>query len=946
MFELKESKEIELLNVNAQIYQHSKFDTQHIHLDSPNDEKVFMVAFRTIPEDSTGVAHILEHTSLCGSEKYPVRDPFFMMIRRSLNSFMNAFTSSDWTAYPFATQNNKDFQNLLDVYVDSAFFPKLDPLDFSQEGHRLELDSNQNLEIKGVVFNEMKGAMSSPTDQLWHGISKHLFEESTYHHNSGGDPEKIIDLTHEDLIAFHKKHYHPSNATFFTFGNVVIDEIHDHLERNVFDKFTPAAQKLIIQPAKIFTAPMSAQGTYQPLPGDEENHHVVVSWLLGNSHEPLNLLEKYFMSNILLDNSSSPLRKALEQSDLGKSPSPFLGIEPSNKEIVFMAGLEGAKANQAKNIEELILTTLQNLVTNGVPKELISSALHQLEIGQREISGGGMPYGLQLMLGCMNACIHYDNPISMLDLDGNFTKLKEKISKDDYIESLIESALLINSHRLTFELKPDSGFNENIEEYFSSTLKEKEQTLTDIDKNKIIKLADDLKTRQEAEDDVSLLPKVAIADIPLKREYAQSNAVVGNRLIYEVGTNGLIYSDFLFPCGNLSNEELLFSSLYTFIITEVGFKDKSYEEVQAHQSKISGGINASIKLQTKESSEPGTLFLSLASKCLEENFSNMEELILNTIKSVRFDEEQRIQDLLNIFVARNDESLNQNGHYLAMNSAASSLNTLATTSFHLSGLQMIHRSKELISKIQLDGDASYIINTLKSIHSKVSVQPYKIFTACSKDALKNKSEEFDASQAKQEQQLIDAAKSQIAWITGSQVCYCAQAFMGVPREHPDAAALSVLATVLRNGFLHTAIREKGGAYGAGASNDTHTNTFKLFSYRDPKCKETFEAFEDAISWAKTSINEQHLEEAILGVVSSIDKPLSPVGEAKNDFNFNLEKINIEERLAFRQRIINCSIEDLVRVNEKYLTKESKRSILAGESFKNQAMELKLEILEV
>ena len=946
MFELKESKEIELLNVNAQIYQHSKFNTQHIHLDSPNDEKVFMVAFRTIPEDSTGVAHILEHTSLCGSEKYPVRDPFFMMIRRSLNSFMNAFTSSDWTAYPFATQNNKDFQNLLDVYVDSAFFPKLDPLDFSQEGHRLELDSNQNLEIKGVVFNEMKGAMSSPTDQLWHGMSKHLFEETTYHHNSGGDPEKIIDLTHEDLVAFHLKHYHPSNATFFTFGNVVIDEIHDHLERNVFDKFTPASQKLVIQPAKIFTAPVSAQGTYQPLPGDEDNHHVVISWLIGNSHDPLNLLEKYFLSNILLDNSSSPLRKALEQSDLGKSPSPFLGIEPSNKEIVFMAGLEGVAADQAKNIEESILTTLKDLVKNGVPKELISSALHQLEIGQREISGGGMPYGLQLMLGCMNACIHYDNPISMLDVDENFTKLKEKISTEGYIESLIESTLLSNSHRLTYELKPDSSFNDNLEEYFSSKLKEKEDTLSDLDKNKIIKLADDLKIRQEAEDDASLLPKVTIEDIPLKREYSESNEVVGNRSIYEVGTNGLVYSDFLFPCSSLTNEELLFSSLYTFIITEVGIQDKSYEEIQAHQSKISGGISAAIKLQTKESSEPGTLFLSIASKCLEENFNAMEELIFNTIKSVRFDEEKRVLDLLNIFVARNDESLNQNGHYLAMNSAASSLNTLATTSFHLSGLQMIHRTKELISKIQLDGDASYIINILQNIHSKVSIQPHKIFTACSKDALKNKLEEFEASQANQEQQLIDATKSQIAWITGSQVCYCAQAFAGVAREHTDSAALSVLATVLRNGFLHTAIREKGGAYGAGASNDTATNTFKLFSYRDPKCKETFQAFEDAISWAKTSINEQHLEEAILGVVSSIDKPLSPVGEAKNDFNFNLEDINIDDRLAFRQRIINCSIEDLVRVNEKYLTKESKKSILAGESFKDQAEELKLEILEV
>ena len=557
-----------------------------------------------------------------------------------------------------------------------------------------------------------------------------------------------------------------------------------------------------------------------------------------------------------------------------------------------------------------------------------------------------MPYGLQLMLGCMNACIHYDNPISMLDVDENFTKLKEKISKEGYIESLIESTLLSNSHRLTYELKPDSSFNDNLEEYFSSKLKEKEDTLSDLDKNKIIKLADDLKIRQEAEDDASLLPKVTIEDIPLKREYSESNEVVGNRSIYEVGTNGLVYSDFLFPCSSLTNEELLFSSLYTFIITEVGIQDKSYEEIQAHQSKISGGISAAIKLQTKESSEPGTLFLSIASKCLEENFNAMEELIFNTIKSVRFDEEKRILDLLNIFVARNDESLNQNGHYLAMNSAASSLNTLATTSFHLSGLQMIHRTKELISKIQLDGDASYIINILQNIHSKVSIQPHKIFTACSKDALKNKLEEFEASQANQEQQLIDATKSQIAWITGSQVCYCAQAFAGVSREHPDSAALSVLATVLRNGFLHTAIREKGGAYGAGASNDTATNTFKLFSYRDPKCKETFQAFEDAISWAKTSINEQHLEEAILGVVSSIDKPLSPVGEAKNDFNFNLEDINIDDRLAFRQRIINCSIEDLVRVNEKYLTKESKKSILAGESFKDQAEELKLEILEV
>ena len=946
MFELKESKKIELLDVNAQLYRHSKFNTQHIHLDADNDEKVFMVAFRTIPEDSTGVAHILEHTSLCGSKKYPVRDPFFMMIRRSLNSFMNAFTSSDWTAYPFATQNNKDFNNLLDVYVDSAFFPRLDPLDFSQEGHRLEIDNENKLEIKGVVFNEMKGAMSSPTDQLWHGMSKYLFEETTYHHNSGGDPEKIIDLTHADLVAFHQKHYHPSNATFFTFGNVSIDEIHDHLEENVFQKFTPASEQLTINPAKIFTNPVRASGTYQPLPGDESNHHVVISWLLGDSHDPLNLLEKYFLSNILLDNSASPLRKALELSKIGKSPSPFLGIEPSNKEIVFMAGLEGVGPDKAIEVEELILSTLQKLVKDGVPEDLINSSLHQLEIGQREVSGGGMPYGLQLMLGCMNACIHHDDPISMLDLDANFTKLKTLISQKGYLEELISTSLIKNQHRLNYELKPDPKFNENLENFFASTLKSKEEVLTDRDIGEINDLAEALKARQEAVDDVEILPKVTIQDIPLKREYASASFLKNNRSVYEVGTNGLMYSDFLFPCKNLSSQELLFSSLYTFILTEVGLRKSSYEEVQALQSSITGGINATFKLHTNGQDEPGKLFLSISSKSLEDNFDAMEKLVFNTLENARFDEKNRILDLFNIFIARNEESLNQNGHILAMNSAASSLNTFSATAFQMSGLRMLNQSKAAISKIKEITDANELIDTLKSIHSKVFHNPYKIFTACSPNALQEKSMEFTNIQSKAEQSLTKPATEQIGWITGSQVCYCAEAFQGVPREHPDAPALSVLATVLRNGFLHTAIREKGGAYGAGATNDTSTNTFKFFSYRDPKCTETFVAFKEAIEWSKTSITNQHLEEAILGVVSSIDKPLSPVGEAKNDFNFNLENISTKERLEMRQRVINCSIEDLIRVSKKYLTGDSNKSILAGESYREEASSLGLTLKEV
>mgnify|MGYP003323879796 FL=1 len=454
------------------------------------------------------------------------------------------------------------------------------------------------------------------------------------------------------------------------------------------------------------------------------------------------------------------------------------------------------------------------------------------------------------------------------------------------------------------------------------------------------------KMSQEAVDDVEILPKVTIQDIPVKREYTSESFALNNRSVYEVGTNGLIYSDFLFPCANLNPQELLYSSLYTFIITEVGFKENTYEQIQALQSSLTGGINASFKLHTSSMDSPGQLFLSISSKSLDKNFDAMEELILSTLKKARFDEKNRIWDLLNIFIARNEESLNQNGHILAMNSAASSLNAFSASAYQMSGLQMLHQSKAAISKMKKVADANELIDTLQTIHSKIISSPFKIFTACSPKALTDKTFEFENIESKCEQSLIVPSNEQVAWITGSQVCYCAEAFQGVSREDPDAPALSVLATVLRNGFLHTAIREKGGAYGAGASNDTVTNTFKFFSYRDPKCSETFTAFKEAIEWSKTSISEQHLEEAILGVVSSIDKPLSPVGEAKNDFNFNLENISTKQRLEMRQRVINCSIDDLVRVSEKYLTKDSNKSILAGEAYKDEASSLGLILREV
>jgi len=955
MFNLQEQKYIPLLDINAQIYNESEFNCKHVHLDTNSDEKVFMVAFRTIPEDSTGVAHILEHTALCGSKKYPVRDPFFMMIRRSLNTFMNAFTSSDWTAYPFATLNKKDFDNLLGVYLDSSFFPNLDSLDFAQEGHRLEFKEKNNpdseIEIKGVVYNEMKGAMSSITSQLWHGMSKHLYSSSTYKHNSGGDPENIIDLTHEDLVNFHKKHYHPSNATFFTFGKLDPEEIQKFIKANVLDSFSPSNDVVAVRNEERLSSPKTISDFYNPQPGDEDNHHVVISWLLNESHNPIELLETYLMSNILLDNSASPLLKALEGSTLGTSPSPLTGLEADQKELVFAAGLEGVGANKQIEVERLIIECLESLVKDGVPKDLISSSLHQLEIRQREITGSGMPFGLQIMLNCLPACIHNDNPLEILDLDNAFDAIKENLKSENYIENLIEKNLILNKHRLNYSLIPDTEFNKKNEEKIQQKVIEKTRDLSQKDKEDIVRLANELESRQNAHDDPEILPKVTKDDIPLSRNYASpviTKTNASSNYFYKTGTNGIIYHSMLFPCDALNQDELRVANLFTNTLTDIGLGKDSYEDIQKYQSSITGGISASFVTLPNDEGDSYKLALKVSSKSLEKNDLLMQDLMLKTVSESNFNESKRIKELLEFISADNEKSVIQNGHILSMSNAASQITDIAATNDLTSGLRFIHNTNKLSKLVDDKNEFELYLNTLQSIKNKVSKTPNYLFSASSLDHSDLKlntifnAESIDLNN----QNFVGVQDGSIGWITGSQVCFCAEAFPSVDSKHEDAPALTVLGTVLRNGYLHSAIREKGGAYGSGAIQDSNNEVFKFFSYRDPKCSETFEEFKNSRTWSLKNISEDQLEEGVLGVISSIDKPLSPYGEAMSDFTSELDNKTQEERLLFRSRVKECTLEDLVRVSEKYLFNDSKISVIAGESFTEELSKLGFEVKNI
>ena len=955
MFNLQEQKNISLLDLNAQIYNESEFNCKHIHLESDSNEKVFMVAFRTIPEDSTGVAHILEHTALCGSKKYPVRDPFFMMIRRSLNTFMNAFTSSDWTAYPFATLNKKDFDNLLGVYLDSAFFPNLDSLDFAQEGHRLEFQEKNNpeseIEIKGVVYNEMKGAMSSITSQLWHGMSKHLYPSSTYKHNSGGDPENIIDLSHEDLVNFHKKHYHPSNATFFTFGNIDPIEIQSFIKENVLDNFSPSNEVIAVKNEDRFDVPITVSDFYNPQPGDEDNHHIVLSWLLNESHNPVQLLESYLMSNILLDNSASPLRKVLESTKLGKSPSPLTGLEADQKELVFAAGLEGVDSNKSKEVETLIMECLNKLVKDGVPKDLIESSLHQLEIRQREITGSGMPFGLQIMLTCLPACIHNDNPLNILDLDNAFNTIKNSLKTDNYIENLIEKNLIKNNHRLTYSLVPDTELNKKNEEKIQNKVLDITKSLSEQDKEQLVKLANDLEERQNTIDDPEVLPKVTREDIPKIRKYASpltSENKESRNYYYKTGTNGIVYHSMIFPCDALEKDELKIASLFSNTLTDIGLGDKGYEDIQKYQSSITGGVSASFVTLPNKLDDTYKLALKVSSKSLEGNESFMQDLMMRTVKESKFDETDRIKELLEFISSDNEKSVIQNGHILSMSNAASQISNIASTNDLTSGLRFIHNTNQLSKLVAAPNELSKYLELLKSIKTKISETPSHFFTASAlnkEDINLNFLIEETTRQHKQ-QNLITTQDDSLGWITGSQVSFCAEAFPTVDFSHEDAPALTVLGTVLRNGYLHSAIREKGGAYGAGASQDSNNKVFKFFSYRDPKCSETFDEFKKSRKWSIKNITEEQLEEGVLGVISSIDKPLSPFGEAMSDFMSKLDQKSQDERLHFRAKVKECKLADLIYVSEKYLFGESKRSAIAGQNYEAELVNLGFKIKNI
>lgn len=937
-FEFVEARQVTALNIEVQQYRHRVSGARHIHVVADDNNNAFLVAFLTVPQDSTGVAHILEHTSLCGSRRFPVRDPFFMMTRRSLSTFMNAFTSSDWTAYPFASQNRKDFDNLLQVYLDAAFFPRLDRLDFAQEGQRLEFevpdDPTSDLVYRGVVYNEMKGAMSSPTQVLWQFAHQHLFPTTTYHHNSGGDPEHIVDLTYEQLKAFHARHYHPSNAVFMTYGDIAAGEHQGRFEELALAEFSRGEGEHSVPDERRYAAPVRARERYA-LNETEDNGkrcYVLLSWLLGPCTDRRHVIDAQLLEGVLLDHSASPLRHALETSNLGTAPVEMCGLDDSTRELGFFAGLEGAAETDADAIAALILATLEEVAAHGVPQQQVESVLHQMELAQREITGGAFPYGLRLLVNVLGPAIHGADPLQVLDIDSLLASLREDIRDEGFVRRLVREHLLDNPHRVHLIMAPDRALAQQRRDRERQRLAAIVRRLGEDDRQALIERGKALRARQQAQEDAEVLPKVTLKDVPQSLRIPsgwRGTISACPTTWYPQGTNGMVYQQIVSSLPDLQHEELGALPLFCSCVSEVGCGELDYLAAQAWQASVTGAVSAHLSVRTAVDDPTSSRgYYVLHGKALARNAGGLAEVLRMVFEEARFDERDRVRELIGQLRAHADTAITDRGHAFALLAACAGLTPAAGLAHRWNGLAGVRTLRALDDDLRSAERLQGLLATLERIREHLLHGPLQILSVGEPQRFAETSgaitRHWPARPRDPEgyQPLVlppDHYRVRQAWVVDTAVSFCAKAYPTVPTDHPDAAVLAVAGELLRNGFLHTAIRERGGAYGAGAGYDSDASALRFYSYRDPRLAGTLTDFDRSVEWlASGAPDERALEEAILGLIATIDRPDSPAGEAVTAFFGELHGRSGEQRRRVRQRILAVTLGDLQRVADLYL----------------------------
>lgn len=958
--------------------RHSETGAEYFHIDSPSDKNnCFSVTFKTLPQSSDGVAHILEHTTLCGSEKYPVRDLFFNMYSRSLNTFMNAWTAPDHTTYPFSTQNPKDFYNLLEVYLDASFFPNLTLEHFLQEGHRLEFDTvededavqdatgdnkaqqQQQLKIKGVVYNEMKGAMGDPSQFFFRELLRQTLPGTIYENNSGGEPRVIPDLTHDQLKQFHKTYYHPSNAKFFSYGDLPfadhLAKINEHVmsrfKGNKMDTTSPAYQigevNRLTEPRRVYIS-----GPPDPMASDPNRQtKMIVSFLTNDQMDPYETFANSFLFNsLMLDEPRGPFYKNLIESGIAPDFAPGTGYDTGYKYTSYGIGAQGIAEDEVPIIEDAIQKTLEQVAREGVDPSLIETALHTIELSLKTKSPN---FGISLCSLVSSVWLHMGRPSETLDVNAKLERLREEIASGDFFRSRIEKYLLNNTHRVTMVMNPDHEYARKELEIEHQKIAEIEQRLTEENRRQINEQAENLRKSQEHEPSKEILPTLTMADVSKQIPepvHLQRNTVASDEvLINEQATNGIVYvsTQTVFEdMDKIPSELLPYIPLLTSLMARMGARDMDHTKLAEQMERFTGGISVSQVLIPRINMD-GTmtdkfdLGIEMGSYCLERNVENMIDLMTAVYMDPRL-----VNGDLNFMKSQIDQmaisasnAIMHSGHGYARLTAASNLTYLDSISENFGGLTAV----QLLNLLSMEGVSVEDVARRLSLLCRYLHQQHKmkvLITAENEDQISRTNramERFLDSKSSLARSIANDNVFEDSNLEGndtksvsfeqhngaktfvcipSPVNFTSETVLTAPFMCKSSTALRVAGHLMNSKYLHKEIREKGGAYGSGASISMH-GVFSFTSYRDPHIMRTINAYRNMLQWLNRSdsFTDKDLEEAKLQTFQGLDAPVTPHAKAHSEFSYGITEQMRQER---RNWFYEVSRQDVLEACNRYL----------------------------
>ena len=935
------------IRITAYEIEHKKTGAKVLHLHSLDRENLYAIGFRTPPADSTGLPHILEHSVLAGSEKYPLKDVFKELIRSTLQTFINAFTYPDKTIYPVASQIKADFFNLARVYTDLVLNPRMLKETFLQEGHHLEFsvpdDLSSDLIISGIVYNEMKGAYSSPDSLMYKAIQENLYPDSVYAFDSGGDPDVIPTLTYEQFREFHRSYYSPTNARFFIYGDITTSE-HLAFLAEMLTGFYLVEIDSSIKSQKRLTASRTIRSTY-PIGKDEPIDHktmVNIAWMMSDNADYETSLILEIIAALLVGSAASPLRKALIDSGLGEDLSPISGIEADLKQLMFCAGLRNTQSSDVQNIEQLIFDTIKIIVANGFDKELIEGVLHQIEFHGKEIVRGSYPYGISLMGNVFQTWLYDGDPLIGLDFSRIIEDIRRRWTDNPQIfQKMTKLWFLDNPHRLLAIMEPDADFNEKKEKAYQDKMAELKSSLTERTLAQINAQAAQLKKFQSEPDSpeaAATIPKLKLEDIRQSIETIPTqNALIGGvpTLEHDLFTNGIAYVDLVFDIAHVPENLQTYLPLMGKIITGMGAAGFTYEEIAKRIALKMGGFG--YDLATGFSADAGTSWQKMvfSFSTLYRNFPEAINIVSDIIFAGDLSQEARMRDLISERKNNLQAAIVPSGHLFAKMAAGAALTLPAyrdeqwhgrtqlkfvqnTANDFDSAKQDLREKLEALQKILFNKE-NLVINVTAEVNGlKIAEENILNFL----DKLPS------ATMARMETKPALAPISAGISIP-AQVSYVAYVLPAPAYIDPASALLMISAKELSNNYLYKYIRVQGGAYGGMSSFDSSLGLFSFLSYRDPHIVETLQVFKDAQAfYSQNEIPTGEMEKAIISTIGMLDKPSDPAGRGHIALMRSFSGINDDMRQKFRNDILSATPRKLKDTLVDYFSEAAKSAAVA------------------